>query len=78
MIEINNEWLFDPDYQDYANELIKNTPDSWDGDWSQESITIAYIRHLEDEVKRRGGCLHPHCRQDDNEFCDHGYLPEKN
>ena len=58
---------------DFHNQLIENAPDDWDGDEAQIAIILAYVRHLEDEVQRVGGCLRRWCRWQDNEPCDHGY-----
>jgi hypothetical protein len=67
----------DPDVQEYTNKLLERAPDSWDDDVAAESIAIAYVRHLEDEVKRLGGCLKKYCWDTDPEEydgpCDHGY-----
>lgn len=71
---MGERWTDDRDYQDYANELVERAPESWDDDVAQEAITLDYLRHLEAEVERLGGCRHPSCRWDFGEPCDHGYL----
>lgn len=59
---------------DLLEEAFSVCPESWDGDESAESILLAYIAHLEQEVVRLGGCLHRWCRSAaDGERCDHGY-----
>lgn len=63
-----------PEHQEFVNDLLEHTPESWDADGDAESIALAYLRHLEDEVKRLGGCLNGWCCWDDGEPCDHGYL----
>jgi hypothetical protein len=60
------------DHVEFLNDLLEHAPDSWDGDDPAEAIALAYVRHLEAQVERWNGCLHPHCALDDGEPCDHG------
>jgi hypothetical protein len=66
----------DDELTEFSNQIVERSPDSWDGDEAQEAIAIRYVRHLEDEVRRLGGCLHPWCHWEDGEPCDHGYIAE--
>jgi hypothetical protein len=66
---------------DFLNELMTNSDDSWDDDEADddeamEAIAIAYVRHLEAQVKELGGCARRWCHWEDGEPCDHGYLTE--
>lgn len=63
---VDTEWL---------NNLVQDAPESWDDDESIENIVSRWVNHLVAEVKRLGGCLHPWCRHENDELCDHGYLP---
>jgi hypothetical protein len=60
------------DHVTFLNDLLDHAPDTWDGDESAEAIALRYVRHLEAQVERWNGCLHPHCRLDDGQPCDHG------
>ena len=60
--------------QDWLNSLVDDAPDSWDQDTGIEDIISRWVKHLVDEVKRLGGCLHPYCQHEDDEPCSHGYL----
>ena len=43
-------WMWKDDiegYDDWLNELLRDTPESWDGDSSAEQIVLEYVRHLE-------------------------------
>jgi len=43
-------WVWKNDqegYDDWLNACVRDTPESWDGDDSQEQIVLDYIRHLE-------------------------------
>lgn len=44
-------------YDDWVNDLMKNTPDSWDDDASAEQIVMAYLHELEHRVLALGGSL---------------------
>lgn len=68
--------LIDGQFPDeLLEEAFEGCPEEWDGDGSADSILVSYIRHLESEVQRLGGCLKPHClaTEDPPEPCDHGY-----
>lgn len=45
------------EHSDFINEILKNTPDSWDGEESGEWIAVQYVRALEERVVRLGGTL---------------------
>lgn len=62
------------EHVEFMNTLVERTGDEWDDDTDMESIVIRYVRHLEDEVQRLGGCRRPNCWWDDGDNCDHGYL----
>lgn len=42
---------------DFINDLLLNTPESWDGEGSVESVAVDYVRTLEDRVLALGGSL---------------------
>lgn len=67
-------WPDAEDYQDWVNDLMVRCGDEWDGDVAMEAIVTKYVRHLEDEVRRLGGCRLPWCWWKDDEPCNHGYL----
>jgi hypothetical protein len=48
----------DPEWDDYLNLLVANTPECWDGDEDESDIALTYLRHLEAEVIRLGGSTH--------------------
>lgn len=39
------------------NEILKNAPEGWDNDTSQDAIAIEYVRELEERLLARGGSL---------------------
>lgn len=39
------------------NEILKNAPEDWDDDTSQDAIAIAYVHEIEDRLLARGGSL---------------------
>jgi hypothetical protein len=41
------DYLDDPDYVDWLNELIENAPSRYDADEAQEAIVLRYVRDLE-------------------------------
>jgi hypothetical protein len=47
----------EPRHQDFVNEILKNTPESWDGDEAAEHIAVKYVRELELRVTLLGGSL---------------------
>lgn len=48
MTDRDVNWLLD--------QVLENAGDSWDQDAAAESIAVDYVRHLEAEVRRLGGC----------------------
>lgn len=44
-------------YDDWLDDLMKNIPDSWDGEDGAESIVMAYLHELESRVLALGGSL---------------------
>lgn len=44
-------------HDDFVNDLLAHTPDSWDDDAAAESIALDYVRELERRVTERGGTL---------------------
>lgn len=44
-------------YDDWVNDLLKNSPESWDGDEAAEWIVGAYLHELERRVLALGGSL---------------------
>lgn len=40
-------WQSQEDYDEWLNELMENTPDSYDGDEAAEAIFVKYVRDLE-------------------------------
>jgi hypothetical protein len=50
-------WGSPPQHQELIDELLKNVPESWDGDDSPDSIIVAYVRALEERVRQLGGTL---------------------
>lgn len=57
-----DEWVGDPDFQDWLNDLMEAAPDCWDDDSWMGELATQYVRHLEAEVKRLGGSLcQDHC-----------------
>jgi hypothetical protein len=53
------DWVDDPDFTDWLNDLMENSPECcWDDDVAMTSITTDYVRHLEAEVRRLSGSLH--------------------
>jgi hypothetical protein len=63
-------------YDDVVNGILEDAPESWDGDEGGGSIAVRYVARLVAEVQRLGGCMRPWCQWEDNEPCDHGYLPD--
>lgn len=53
----DNEWWAEPNHQEFVNDLLKDAPESWDGDAAIESIAIDYVRELERRVVALGGSL---------------------
>jgi hypothetical protein len=43
------------DHDDFVNDLMRNIPDSWDGDEGAESIVMDYVHELERRVEALGG-----------------------
>jgi hypothetical protein len=50
-------WWSEPEHTDFVNELLKDSPESWDGDEAAETIAIAYVHELERRVLALGGSL---------------------
>lgn len=51
-------WDDDGDgYDDWVNDLMKNTPDSWDDDASAEQIVTGYVHEIERRLLALGGSL---------------------
>jgi hypothetical protein len=44
-------------HQQFVDDLLLNTPDSWDGDEGAEYIAVEYVRELERRVLKLGGTL---------------------
>jgi hypothetical protein len=42
---------------EFVNDILSGTPDSWDSDDGAESIAVAYVRELERRVIALGGSL---------------------
>lgn len=61
------EWWAEPNHQEFINELLTNTPESWDYDAAAEGIVIDYLHELERRVKVLGGTLE---RFEDDELED--------
>jgi hypothetical protein len=57
---------------EFVNAVLASAPDTWDGDAPGEDIALAYVAHLVAEAERLNGCLHPTCRLDEGQPCDHG------
>ena len=51
------EWWAEPNHQEFINELLTNTPESWDYDAAAEGIVIDYLHELERRVQVLGGTL---------------------
>ena len=68
------QWPDEAAYDEWLNEMLAHTPDSWDDDASAEGILTDFVGHAVEQVKKNGGCLNKWCRWDDDEACDHGYL----
>jgi hypothetical protein len=63
------DWVDDPDFQDWLNEIAENTPECcWDDDVAMTEIVRQYVRFLEAEVHRLGGNLH-------RDWCGGAYVP---
>lgn len=45
------------DYDQFVNDILKNTPDSWDDDVAAEAIALDYVKELESRVTSLGGSL---------------------
>jgi hypothetical protein len=41
---------------EYVDGLLESAPESWDGEEAADDIAVRYVRHLESEVRRLGGC----------------------
>jgi hypothetical protein len=53
----NSEWWSEPEHAAFVDDLLKNTPDSWDGDEGAETIAMEYVHELERRVEALGGSL---------------------
>jgi hypothetical protein len=54
-----SNWVDDPDFQDWLNELAENAPECcWDDDIAMTEIVRLYVHYLETQVERLGGSLH--------------------
>lgn len=51
------DYPFCPEHQEFVNQLLSNTPESWDGDEAAEWIATEYVRELERRVVALGGTL---------------------
>ena len=58
------QWQDQQQYDDWCNDLVRDSPESWDGDDAQESIVTEYVHELERRLLALGGSLERHAAAD--------------